>query len=124
MLSPDSPIITPSTISYCSVINAAPTSYDALYTLVNTACCITRKSGHIILVLDQGIYIKALEIAHDKSEEFRFLILHMDGFHILTAIFILRKCMEVSWFEDTLIESNVFFCGWFSDCTNERESLQ
>lgn len=114
MVSPNSQIMTPSVISYCPVINAAPTSYDAVYTLMDTACRITRKIGqqHTVLVLDQAIYCKALEIAHDKSEEFQNLVLRMGGFHILTAFLaVVGKRMEDSGFEDIFIESGVFAEG-------------
>ena len=76
-----------SSIGYCPVINASPTDYSVVYTTLDLACKITRKIGqsHTILVLDQAIYCKALEIVEHKKDESKDLILCLGGFHILMA---------------------------------------
>ena len=103
-----------SVIGYCPVIKASPTNYDAVYTLMDIACRMTKKIGqsHTVLVLDQAIYCKALEISVQRSDEFSHLILRLGGFHICTAfIAVIGKRMESSGLEDILIESGVYAAG-------------
>lgn len=103
-----------SVIGYCPVINASPTDYNVVYTLMDIACRITKKVGqqHTILVLDQAIYCKALDIAMQRPDEFPNLVLRLGGFHILTSFLaVIGKRMEASGLEDILIDSGVFAQG-------------
>lgn len=61
-----------SVIGYCPVINAPSTEYTTVYKILENACKITEKVGqaHTVLVLDQAIYCKALDIITRRSEDF------------------------------------------------------
>lgn len=112
-----------SVIGYCPVLNAPSTDYNVVYTMMDIACRISQKVGQefTVLVLDQAIYSKALEIALQKPREFPRLILRLGGFHILLSFLaVIGKRMEHSGLEDILIESGVFAEGSVAAIMNGR----
>ena len=112
-----------SVIGYCPVINASPTQYDVVYTILDTAKKITEQVGqtHTVLVIDQAIYCKAVDIVVDRKNEFAKVVLRMGPFHIMLAFLgVLGKRMECSGFEDILVESDAFAEGSVSGVMSGR----
>eukprot|EP00117_Sycon_ciliatum_P049998 scpid66835/ scgid35355/ len=61
-----------------------------------------------MVVLDQAIYAKALDIVLQRPEEFRTVILRMGGFHItMTLLSVIGKRFMDAGLLDLLVEAQV-----------------
>ena len=74
-----------SSIGYCQVIDASPTEILTVYTLLQRSLLIADQLGqqNVIIVFDQAIYAKALEVIWQNQITFQHLIVRMGSFHDL-----------------------------------------
>ena len=77
-------IPTKSVVGYCQLIDASPTELATLYTLLKKSTEMATQLGltDTVVVLDQAIYAKALEVVWRHTEEFTSVVLRMGSFHI------------------------------------------
>ena len=65
-----------------------------------------------VVVLDQAIYAKALEVVWRKKAEFKSVVLRMGSFHITcTFLAVIGKRFEDSGLRDLLLESGLVGTG-------------
>ena len=103
-----------SVVGYCQLIDASPTDLSTVYSLLKksvemaTQLCL----DDTVVVLDQAIYAKALEVVWKKKEEFRSIVLRMGSFHI-TCVFlsVIGKRFGDSGLRDLLLESRLVASG-------------
>ena len=76
-----------SCVGYCPVIEASPTELPTVYTLLQRSLEMADQLNQhdIIVVLDQAIYAKALEVIWQNQEQFRRLVVRMGSFHTICA---------------------------------------
>ena len=74
-----------SSIGYCQVIDASPTEIPTVYTLLERSLQIADQLGqqNVIIVLDQAIYAKALEVIWQNQERFQRIVVRMGSFHTI-----------------------------------------
>ena len=71
-------------IGYCPVIEASPTELPTVYTLLQRSQQMADQLNQhdVIVVLDQAIYLKALEVIWQNQEQFKRIVLRMGSFHM------------------------------------------
>ena len=76
-----------SCVGYCPVIEASPTKLPTVYTLLKRSLEMADQLNQhdVIVVLDQAIYAKALEVIWQNQEQFRRLVVRMGSFHTICA---------------------------------------
>ena len=76
-----------SSIGYCQVIDASPTEIPTVYTLLQKSLQIADQLGqqNVIIVFDQAIYAKALEVIWQNQEMFQRLVVRMGSFHTICS---------------------------------------
>ena len=74
-------------IGYCQVIEASPTELPTVYTLLRRSLQMADQLSQqdVIVVLDEAIYAKALEVIWQNQEEFRRLVIRMGSFHTIRS---------------------------------------
>ena len=101
-------------IGYCEVIDLSPTELPTIYTLLKRSIKMADQLGQedVIVVFDQAIYAKALEIKWQREEEFQRLVVRMGTFHTLCAfIAAIGKRFGDGGLADILVESEVVGSG-------------
>ena len=105
---------TKSVVGYCQLIDASPTELSTVYTLLKKSVEMVAQMGldDAVVVLDQAIYAKALEVVWKQKEMFRSIVLRMGSFHIICAFLtVLAKRFGECGLHDLLIESRLVGCG-------------
>lgn len=76
---------TKSVVGYCQLIDASTTELSTVYTLLKKSVEMAAQMGldDTVVVLDQAIYAKALEVVWKQKEMFRSVVLRMGSFHII-----------------------------------------
>lgn len=102
------------TIGYCEVIDASPTELPTVYTLLQRSLKMADQLGQedVIVVFDQAIYAKVLEIIWQNQEEFKRLVVRMGTFHTICAFLAaIGKRFGDGGLSDILLESEVVGSG-------------
>ena len=73
-----------SNVGYLPVIPASPTEISTVYLLLKRSVATAERLGqaHIVVVLDQAIYAKALEVMWKNPAEFERIVPRMGAFHV------------------------------------------
>ena len=103
-----------SCVGYCPVIEASPTELPTVYTILQRSLQMADQLGQrdLIIVFDQTIYAKALEIAWQNPQQFQRVVLRMGTFHTVCAFLAaIGKRSSGAGLEDVLIESGVVATG-------------
>ncbi|KAJ8034973.1 hypothetical protein HOLleu_22029 [Holothuria leucospilota] len=112
MLCPEVPEV--SQVTYLPVINASPTEYDTLYTVLKESLVIADKSSvkTVVVVMDEATYAKAQQIRW-SSEVFRNrVVMRLGEFHVSMAyLACLGSRFGEAGLRDLLIESDIVAQG-------------
>lgn len=103
-----------SSVGYCQVIEASPTEMPTVYTILKRSLQMASQLGQqdAIVVVDQPIYAKALEVMWQNKEEFDRLVVRMGAFHIICAFMsAIGKRFGDAGISDVLMESGVVGAG-------------
>ena len=107
-------IPTKSVVGYCQLIDASPTELSTVYTLLKKSVEMAEQIGldDTVVVLDQAIYAKALEVVWKQQEEFQSVVLRMVSFHVACVLMsVIGKRFGESGLRDLLIESRIIGSG-------------
>ena len=76
-----------SSIGYCQVIDASPTEIPTVYTLLQRSLLIADQLGqqNVVVVFDQAIYAKALEVIWQNQVPFQRFVVRMGSFHTICS---------------------------------------
>ena len=103
-----------SVVGYCPVIESSPTEPSTVFTLLKRSLQMADhlKQKDVIVVLDQAIYAKALEIVWQDPVQFERIVLRLGTFHVLCAFTAaIGKRFGGAGLEDVLIESGIVASG-------------
>ncbi|VDH99769.1 Hypothetical predicted protein [Mytilus galloprovincialis] len=81
-------------VGYLQLLDVSPTDLNTVTTVLQRNVSIAYKLGQrdVVMVFDQAIYAKALEIIWQKPVEFVLVVLRMGAFHTACAfIAVIRK---------------------------------
>ncbi|CAC5376851.1 unnamed protein product [Mytilus coruscus] len=101
-------------IVYLQVIDASPTDLNTVTTVLQRSVSIADKLGQrdVVIVFDQAIYAKPLEIIWQKPVEFECEVLRMGAFHTACAFMaVIGKRFGDAGLGDLLLESGVIGSG-------------
>lgn len=101
-------------IGYCQVIEASPTELPIVYTVLQRSLQMADQLGQrdVIVVLDQAIYAKALEVLWQNKDQFQRLVVRIGSFHtICTFLAAIGKRFGDAGLADVLMESGVVGSG-------------
>lgn len=102
------------TINYCPVIEASPTELPTVYTLLQRSLRMADQLNQhdVIIVFDQAIYAKALEVMWQNKEMFKRLVLRIGSFHTVCAFLAaIGKRFGDAGLADILVESGIVGSG-------------
>jgi len=87
-----------SSIGYCQVIDASPTEIPTVYTLLQRSLLMADQLGqqNVIIVFDQAIYAKALEVIWQNQVTFQRLVVRMGSFHTICSFLAATHVLETS----------------------------
>ena len=100
--------IQPSSVGYLPVIPTSPTELSTVYTMLHRSMSTADRFGQhdVVIVLDQAIYAKALEIIWKHQADFERVVLRMGAFHIAcTFMAVIGKRFGDAGLRDMLVES-------------------
>ena len=103
-----------SNIGYLQMIDASPTELSTVYTLMKRSLDLADQLSQedAIIVVDQAIYAKVMEIIWKNPQEFNRLIPRLGAFHTCcTFLAVIGKRFAESGLNDLLIESEVCAAG-------------
>lgn len=106
-----------SCVGYCSVIDASPTEFPTVYTILCRSLQMADQLGQrdMIIVFDQAIYVKALEIVWLNHQQFQRVVLRMGTIHTVSAFLAaIGKRVSGARLQDVLIESGIVASGFVS----------
>ena len=101
-------------VNYCPVVEASPTELSTVFTVLKNTINMANQLGQedAVIVLDQTIYAKALEIIWQNEQEFQRLVVRMGAFHVTCAyLAAIGKRFGDAGLSDILIESGVLASG-------------
>lgn len=101
-------------IGYCQVIEASPTELPIVYTVLQRSLQMADQLGQrdVIVVLDQAIYAKALEVLWQNKDQFQRLVVRIGSFHTICAFLAaIGKRFGDAGLADVLMESGVVGSG-------------
>lgn len=101
-------------IGYCQVIEASPTELPTVYTVLQRSLQIADQLGQhdVIIVFDQAIYAKALEVLWQNKDQFQRLVIRIGSFHtICTFLAAIGKRFGDAGLADVLMESGIVASG-------------
>ena len=120
---PASDLPSPSTVAYCLVTVASPTQMETVYTLLVCSVSMTKRLQQetTVIIVDQAVYAKALEVIWKRSDEFKSVVLRMGAFHTAyNFLAVIGKRYEGSGLHDLLLESGVVAEGSISGVLTGR----
>ena len=103
-------MIRPSSIGYLPVIPSSPTELSTVYTLLTRSLATADQLNQhdVVIVLDQAIYAKALDIVWKHPVQFQRIVLRMGAFHVAcTFLAVIGKRFGDAGLRDILVESRV-----------------
>ncbi|XP_078353866.1 uncharacterized protein LOC144638547 [Oculina patagonica] len=101
-------------IGYCEVIEASPTELPTVYTVLQRSLQMAQQLGQrdVIVVFDQAIYAKALEVLWQNKDQFQRLVVRIGSFHTICAFFAaIGKRFGDAGLADVLMESGIVGSG-------------
>lgn len=101
-------------VGYCPVIEASPTELPTVYTLLRRSLQMADQliQHDVVVVLDQAIYAKALEVIWQNQEQFRRLVVRLGSFHTICAFLAaIGKRFGDAGLADILVESGIVGSG-------------
>jgi len=110
-------------ISYSPIIESSPTELPTVFTLLKKSLQTADQLGQqdVIVVLDQAIYAKALEIVWQDPQQFHRVVLRMGAFHTICAFMAaIGKRFADAGLADILIESDIVATGSVSGVLEGR----
>lgn len=103
-----------SIVGYCQLIDASPTELSTVYTLLKKSVTMANRLGldDTMVVLDQAIYAKALEVIWKQRQEFNSVVLMMGDFHVACVFLaVIGKRFGDAGIRDLLIEARIIGNG-------------
>ncbi|KAJ8042408.1 hypothetical protein HOLleu_13456 [Holothuria leucospilota] len=103
-----------SSVGYLPCIQSSPTELSTVYSLLmkTMEICTKLEQEEIVVVLDQAIYSKALQIVWKESQRFNKVILRLGAFHTTCVMLgVIGKRFDDAGLRDVLIESGVIAPG-------------
>ncbi|KAL9951848.1 hypothetical protein ACROYT_G044583 [Oculina patagonica] len=103
-----------SVVGYCQLIDASPTELSTVYTLLKKSVTMANRLGldDTVIVLDQAIYAKALEVVWKQQQEFKSVVLMMGDFHVACVFLaVIGKRFGDAGLRDLLTESRIIGSG-------------
>lgn len=103
-----------SVVGYCQLIDASPTDLSTVYTILKKSVEMASQLNlpDTVVVFDQAIYAKALEVIWKRPDEFKSVVLRMGTFHVACVILaVIGKRFGDSGLSDLLIESRIIGSG-------------
>ena len=103
-----------SAVGYMPVIPSSPTQLGTVYLLLRRSMDLANQLGQpeIVVVLDQAIYAKAVEIMWKQPQEFSRIVLRMGAFHIAcTFMSVIGKRFADAGLLTLCVESGIVGAG-------------
>ncbi len=103
-----------SEIGYLPIIEKSPTTYDTVFTVLQTAQQIAQElqQDKVIITFDQAIYCKALDLVWKHAEIFDNIFLRLGPFHMkMNFMSIIGKRYGSAGLRDLFIESDILAEG-------------
>ena len=103
-----------SSIGYCQVIEASPTELPTVYTVLQRSLQMAQQLGQhdVIVVFDQAIYAKALEVLWQNKDQFQQVVVRIGSFHTICAFLAaIGKRFGDAGLADVLMESGIVGSG-------------
>lgn len=110
-------------IGYCQVIDASPTELPTVNTVLKQSMKMADQLGQndVIVVFDQAIYAKALEIIWQDHDQFKCVVLRLGTFHTICAFLAaIGKRFGDAGLTDILVESEIVGSGSVSGVIEGR----
>ena len=104
----------PSVVGYCQVIDSSPTELSTVYTVLKRSVAMADQlqQEDVIIVFDQAIYAKGLEILWKHTNEFQRVVLRMGAFHVSCVFLaVIGKRFGDAGLRDLMIESGIVGTG-------------
>ena len=101
-------------VGYCPVIEASPTELPTVYTVLQRSLQMADQLGQqdVIVVFDQAIYAKALEVLWQNQQQFQRLVVRIGSFHTICAFLsAIGKRFGDAGLADILMESGIVGSG-------------
>ena len=101
-------------VGYCQVIEASPTELTTVYTVLQRSLQMADQLGQhdVIVVFDQAIYAKALEVLWQNKDQFQRLVVRIGSFHTICAFLAaIGKRFGDAGLADVLVESGIVGSG-------------
>ena len=101
-------------IGYCQVIEASPTKLPTIYSVLQRSLQMGDQLGQhdVIVVFDQAIYAKALEVLWQNLEQFQRLVVRIGSFHTICAFLAaIGKRFGDGGLSDVITESGIVGSG-------------
>lgn len=108
-----------SQVGYCPVIDASPTEFSTVYNILKRSQEMADQLDQhdVVIVFDQAIYAKALEIQWQHQEEFQRMVIRLGAFHTICAFL---AAIGDAGLSDILIESGIVASGSVSGVLEGR----
>ena len=119
MLQDEVPLV--STVGYLPIIDASPTEYDTVYTILDRSLQIadTLKQEEIVAVFDQAIYAKAQQIRWSNEAFSKRVVIRLGAFHTsLAMLACIGKRFRDAGLENLVIESGIVAQGSLNGAMN------
>ncbi len=103
-----------SSVGYCQIIDGSPTELGTVYTVLEKSLQMANQlhQQDAIVVFDQAIYAKALEIIWKNQERFQRIVLRLGAFHTICAFSAaIGKRFGDAGLSDILVESGIVGAG-------------
>ena len=110
-----------STVGYLPIIDASPTEYDTVYTILDRSLQIadTLKQEEIVAVFDQAIYAKAQQIRWSNEAFSKRVVIRLGAFHTsLAMLACIGKRFRDAGLENLVIESGIVAQGSLNGAMN------
>lgn len=103
-----------SSVGYCQIIDGSPTELSTVYTVLEKSLQMANQlhQHDAIVVFDQAIYAKALEIIWENQERFQRIVPRLGAFHTICAFSAaIGKRFGEAGLSDILVESGIVGAG-------------
>ena len=101
-------------ICYCQVIEASPMELPTVYTVLQRSLQMAQQLGQydVMVVFDQAIYAKALEVLWQNKDQFQQLVIRIGSFHTICAFLAATgKRFGDARLAEVLMESGIVMSG-------------
>ena len=111
-------------IGYLPTINAPATEMTTVHEILRQSVLICNNLGlsKIVVMFDQAIYAKTVEIIWKHPDKFKDVILRMGAFHIMcNLVSIIGKLFQDSGFKGIVIEAGIVVQGSVVGVLEDRQ---